>query len=143
MQGLAQPMSAHPSFASSEARGFVDPPVVVTAGPKHPLFFGGVYEPSRAARWIAGPAFARREVSWPRPAETRVSPRAGKPDNERAHPLGDEREGGWPPRPRPGGHGGSAVRSYRAGGRPDVAEIMGAGREWTVSMISLLSIPWR
>ena len=61
-------------FASSEARGFVDPPVVVTAGPKHPLFFGGVYEPPRAARWIAGPAFARREVSWPRSAETRVSP---------------------------------------------------------------------
>jgi len=37
----------------------------------------------------------------------------------------------------------SAVRSYRAVRRPDVAEITGAGREWTVSMISELSIPWR
>lgn len=39
-----------------------------------PAFLGGVYEPPRAARRIAGPAFARREVSWPRSAETRVSP---------------------------------------------------------------------
>ena len=49
-----------PHLASCEARGLVDPPVVVTVGPKHPLFLGGVYEPPRAARRIAGPAFARR-----------------------------------------------------------------------------------
>ena len=40
----------------------VAPPVVVTVGPKHPLWFGGVYEQPRAARWIHGPAFARPRV---------------------------------------------------------------------------------
>ena len=54
----------------------VAPPVVVTVGPKHPLTFGGVYEQPRAARWIHGPAFARREVSWPTSAETWDSPAA-------------------------------------------------------------------
>lgn len=57
-------------FASCEPRGVIDTPVVATVGPKHPVFFGGVYEPPRAERRIAGPAFARREVSWPRSAET-------------------------------------------------------------------------
>jgi hypothetical protein len=36
-------LGAHLRFATSEARGVVDSPVVVTAGPKHPLSFGGVY----------------------------------------------------------------------------------------------------
>ena len=57
-------------FASCETAGVVDPPVVVTVGPKHPLSFGGVYEQPRAARWSpTGPAFARREVSRPISAE--------------------------------------------------------------------------
>ena len=42
-------------LATSEARGLVDPPLVVTVGPKHPLFFGGVYEPRVPARGIAAP----------------------------------------------------------------------------------------
>jgi hypothetical protein len=63
-------------FASCEARGPIDSPVAVTVGPKHPLFLGGVYEPLRAGRWIAGPALALREVSWSRSAQTRDSPGA-------------------------------------------------------------------
>jgi hypothetical protein len=39
--------------------------------------------------------------------------------------------------------GPAMVRSYEPVRRPAVAEITGAGREWTVSMISELSIPWR
>ena len=46
-----------PLAASCEVRGLVDPPVVVTIGPKHPLVFCGVYEPPRAARRIARPRF--------------------------------------------------------------------------------------
>jgi len=49
-------------------------------------------------------------------------------------------EGWWPPgargRPRQ-----ITARSYGAVRSPEVAEITGAGREWTVSMISALSIP--
>lgn len=37
----------------------------------------------------------------------------------------------------------SEARPYGAVRSPEVAEITGAGREWTVSMISELSIPWR
>jgi hypothetical protein len=77
--------------ASSEARGLVGPPVVVTVGPKHPLFDCGVHEPPRPARRVTGPAFARREVAWPRSAETRVSPYAGKRDSDRADLLAHER----------------------------------------------------
>ncbi len=80
-------------FASSETRRVVDPPVVVTTGSKHPLSFGGMYEQPRTARRIAGPAFARREVSWPRSAETRVSP-AARPAATSA------RASSWPTAPR-------------------------------------------
>ena len=71
------------------------------------------------------------------------SPPAGKPETEGAHPLGDERRAGGRPAPRRTATADQQARSYRAGRRPDVAEITGAGREWTVSMISELSIPWR
>jgi hypothetical protein len=62
--------AAHLLIASSEARGVADRPVVRTVGPKHPLSFGGVYEQRRAAREVRSPAFARREVSRRRSAET-------------------------------------------------------------------------
>jgi hypothetical protein len=42
-------------LASCEARGLIDTPVVATVGPKHPLFFGGVYEPPRAGATDRGP----------------------------------------------------------------------------------------
>jgi hypothetical protein len=55
-----------------------------------------------------------------------------------------EMDGGRGGRPAPvGGQGRLGARSYRAGFRLDVAEITDAGREWSVAMISELSLPWR
>ena len=68
--------------------------------------------------------------------------RLGRRRDENAHRLRDERWAGGRPAPA-GGHGRLGARSYRAGCRPDMAEITGAGREWSVAMISELSIPWR
>jgi hypothetical protein len=80
----------------------------------------------------------------PEPAAgTWYSPPAGKPDNERVHPLGDERGAGGRPASRRTATADQQPVPTERGRRPDVAEITGAGREWTVSMISLLSIPWR
>ena len=77
-----------------------------------------------------------------RPKLPRFSPPAGKPDHERAHLLGAEGRADGRPAPA-GGHGRLRARSYRAVCKPEVAEITGAGREWSVAMISELSIPWR
>ena len=41
------------------------------------------------------------------------------------------------------GLGRPAFAGYRVRLRPAVAEIIGAGLEWTVLMISELSMPWR
>jgi hypothetical protein len=81
-------------FASCEARGVVNPWVMVTAGPKHPLFLGGVYARLLATAPIDRPAFMRREVSRPRSAKTRDSP-AASPTRRRSV----RRRGGWPRRP--------------------------------------------
>ena len=80
-------------------------------------------------------AMGRPELPW-------ISPPAGKPDHERAHLLGAEGRADGRPAPA-GGHGRLGARSYRAVCKPEVAEITGAGREWSVAMISELSIPWR
>ena len=51
-------------------------PVVGTTGLKHLLSLGGVYAQPRATGAMRGPAFMRREVSWPRLAATCCSPTA-------------------------------------------------------------------
>jgi hypothetical protein len=58
-------------------RRVVDPSADRTVGTEDPLSVGGVYARRRVARRIAGPAIARREVAWPRLAETRDSPISG------------------------------------------------------------------
>ena len=57
---------------SCEVRGLVDPPVVVTIGPKHPLVFACTSHVRRDGS--PGPAFPRREVSWPRSVRPEFSP---------------------------------------------------------------------
>ena len=60
-----------------------------------PCFSSGAGTRTPRRRAVQGPAFARREVSWPRATETRVSPRAGpRPRRTRSCGLG-----GNPPDP--------------------------------------------
>jgi len=83
-----------------------------------------------------------KRVSWPITAATRSSPPAGRSKTEGAHLLAREGRAAGRPSAR-AARRTSEVRSYGAVRSPEVAEITGAGREWTVSMISALSIPWR
>ena len=54
--------------------------VVAITGLKHLLLLGGVYAQLRATGAMRGPAFMRREVSWPRSAAPCCSPQAGRAD---------------------------------------------------------------
>jgi hypothetical protein len=56
-QGTAAPTQLVSQLARCEARRLVDTPVLVTVGPKHPLFFGGVYEPPRVGATDRRPRF--------------------------------------------------------------------------------------
>jgi hypothetical protein len=107
-----------------------------------------------AACWLA-PASRSR---WIRSARRTRGMRTAGPDRTRArrppvrHLRGRHRSGartcsGVSAGPAAARHPRAAVADHvlfhRAWFRPDVAEMTGAGREWTVSMISELSIPWR
>jgi hypothetical protein len=78
-----------------------------------------------------------KRVSWPITAATR-----SRSKTEGAHLLAREGRAAGRPSARAARRSLEA-RSYGAVRSPEVAEITGAGREWTVSMISALSIPWR
>ena len=64
--------------------------VVAIRGLKHLLLLGSVYAQLQATGAMRGPAFMRREVSWPRSAAPCCSPPAGKPAIDCAHLLAHE-----------------------------------------------------